>query len=121
MPARPAFIGRRLAFLTGEKPRYYSGVKDGIGRDILKDIQRRFLLRFDIDLPSDKEPSDEFLSSVDDSKPAPEYPLPDFDEASEELYEEQTKLWKARQKRLVRRKQVSRMEVLMKGEWLTFD
>jgi len=115
MPSKPAFEGKRLAFLSGEKDRYYAAVKNMIGPDVVKDIQRKFLLRFNIDLPSTEEPSDEFLESIDDSKPAPEYPVPDPDSMSEEEYENKNKTWKARQKRVQAKKRVSHMEVIDKA------
>jgi len=112
MPSKSAFEGKRLAFLSGEKKRYYGAIKNMIGQDIVKDIQQKYLLRFNIDLPSTEEPSDEFLETIDDSKPAPEYPVPDPEALSEAEYEKENAKWKGRQKRVKAKKRVSHMEVI---------
>jgi hypothetical protein len=111
MPSKPAFEGKVLEYMNMQKERYFVAIKNGMDADVLMDIQRGFLLRFDIDKPLSQEPSDEFLRSVNDSLPAPEIQPPDETKLSSQEYEGRKKEWKERQGRISKRKHVSVMEV----------
>ncbi|KDR83153.1 hypothetical protein GALMADRAFT_134648 [Galerina marginata CBS 339.88] len=81
-----AFRGLRKEFMMNEKANYSEGVTGGYAADALALIFKRYFLRFPVELPHDQEPTAEFLASVDDSAPVPEYEEPDADTLSPEDY-----------------------------------
>ncbi|PPR02921.1 hypothetical protein CVT26_009776 [Gymnopilus dilepis] len=74
---RVVFAGLRKDFLTAQLEDYEKALTDGARDDFVNDVLRRFLKRFPLDLPLDKEPSQEHLNAVDDSAPDEEPVLPE--------------------------------------------
>lgn len=60
------FKGARYDFLTEQLPGYDAAVAGGTTREFLDVVYARYARRFPIDLPLDKDPSPEFLESVND-------------------------------------------------------
>lgn len=102
-----AFQGLRKAFLIAEKPKYAEGVAGGFAADALALIQRRYFKRFPVDFPHDKEPSADFLASVDDEEPEPEPQVPDKYSTSPQVYHEAIANLEKRRKLIEFRKAVS--------------
>ena len=74
---RVVFAGLRKDFLTAQLEDYEKALTDGARDDFVNDVLRRFLKRFPLDLPLDKEPSQEHLNAVNDSAPDEEPVLPE--------------------------------------------
>ena len=76
---RIVFVGLRKEFLEQQLDNYHKATTEGTRDDFVNDVCRRFLKRFPLDLPLDKEPTQAYLATVDDSKPDPEieHPVPD--------------------------------------------
>lgn len=108
MPARGAFLGKRLEFLIERVPRYINAVKDGIARDTGMEIMREYFMMFDLDDSID--PSEEHISAVDFSTPSAviEVPEPE-DYAGIAEFEAAMEVWEDKQHRIVAKQAVSRL------------
>ena len=71
-----AFKGLRKEFLDSQKELYASAVRDNHVADTVADIQRRYFKRFPVTLSHMQEPTEEFLATVDDNAPDPEFAPP---------------------------------------------
>lgn len=107
------FHGRRKEFLLGERAAYAEAVQCGSAVDAIGDIWRRFFKRFPIDMPDDKEPTDEELAAVDDEAADPEAIEPDPEKMSRKKYKKALKAAEARRKRLSFKKAVSDLVTLL--------
>lgn len=73
------FVGSRKIFLESQKDIYAAAVAGNHVIDTVADIQRRYFKRYPIDLPHNEEPSDTWISQVDDDAPDPEIEAPNMD------------------------------------------
>lgn len=102
-----AFSGSRKTFLLSQKEFYAEAVADGNVPEVIATIQRRYFLRYPIDIPHDVEPSEEHLATVDDDAAVPDPEGPNPDVMSLEEYEMALSEWMERQKLVLFRKAVS--------------
>ena len=79
-----AFQGSRKIFLQSQTAEYQAGVVGGYATNALAQIQRKYLKRFPIDLPHNKEPSPEWLAAVDEEAAGEEHEGPDLDALNED-------------------------------------
>lgn len=98
MPNPGSFPGSRGEFLKEQRERYAQAVVDGNINDVVTEIQRRYFKRYPINLPHEEEPSQEWLSQVDDDAPDPEITPPVVDgmspEAASKALQEHAELMK---------------------------
>lgn len=71
-----AFKGLRKEFLDSQKELYAAAVHGSHVPDTVADIQRRYFKRFPVTLSHTQEPTEEFLATVDDDAPDPEFGPP---------------------------------------------
>jgi len=102
------FAPRQKAWLLGEKDAYRNGVKSSMGKDVMRDITRRFFLYFPVAKPWDYQPTDEEMVLVDPDKPSPEYEVPGITESETvESYSERMNAFNEYSKTLIFRVGVS--------------
>ncbi|KAF9471459.1 hypothetical protein BDN70DRAFT_819959 [Pholiota conissans] len=106
-----AFSGSRKDFLAAQADLYEVAVTNNHVADTVADIQRRYFKRYPISLPHNKEPSAEWLSSVNDNAPENELLPPDSSqldgknlEDAEAAYNEQVKTLKFRKEQQISRR-----------------
>lgn len=102
-----AFSGSRKEFLISQKEFYAIAVHEDNAAEAISIIQRRYFLRYPVELPHDEEPSAEHLAAVDDDTAVPDPEGPDPDIMSLEDYEVALSKWVDRQKLVLFRKAVS--------------
>lgn len=102
-----AFSGSRKAFLHDQREAYAIAVTNGHVADTVADIQRRYFKRYPITLAHDQEPSDEWLSQVNDHAPDTELKAPDADEMSLEDWQVAAEQYDAQMRDIKSRKDVS--------------
>lgn len=120
MVNRGAFQGVRYRFLQDQKPLYAQAVLSNNTADITVDIQRRFFKRFPLEMDEVEEPSEEFLSAVDDNASDPEPPAPNEETLSPEAYELAIHTFQVRGELVTYRRKVSIL-VATNNSKLTFD
>ncbi|PPQ97109.1 hypothetical protein CVT26_001077 [Gymnopilus dilepis] len=104
---RIVFKGLRKTFLEEQLEGYQKSMTDGTKDDFVNDVIRRFLKRFPLELPLDKEPSQEHLAAVDDSQPDPEieHPVPEPGNGFQRQYEQECQKYDALLRLLETRKE----------------
>lgn len=101
------FRGKALVYLESCREKFAKGFDDGIVRDVATDIIRGFFMRFSPDTPLNEDPTDEFLATINDDRPAEEYPFPEVEGTSPEEFELQMNRWQTRQETIAYRTRVS--------------
>ncbi|KAF8160583.1 hypothetical protein BJ912DRAFT_865516, partial [Pholiota molesta] len=98
-----AFKGTRKEFLAAQSTLYANAVINNHVADTVSDIQRRYFKRYPITLAHDEEPSEDWLSQVDDNAPETDLDPPSAEgldeealEAAQKIYDDQIKLIKLR-------------------------
>ncbi|KAF9470434.1 hypothetical protein BDN70DRAFT_821384, partial [Pholiota conissans] len=64
-----SFKGSRKTFLLTQADIYAEALVNNHVADMVSDIQRRYFKRYPITLPHEEEPSEQWLSQVDDNAP----------------------------------------------------
>ncbi|KAF8201854.1 hypothetical protein BJ912DRAFT_843261, partial [Pholiota molesta] len=105
-----AFKGTRKEFLAAQSTLYANAVINNHVADTVSDIQRRYFKRYPITLAHDEEPSEDWLSQVDDNAPETDLDPPSAEgldeealEAAQKIYDDQIKLIKLRKEQISRR------------------
>lgn len=71
-----SFPGARGKFIKAQTKLYADAVKDNHIADTVADIQRRYFKRFPVTMADNEEPSEEWLSKVNDDTPDEEVLCP---------------------------------------------
>lgn len=103
-----SFTGKRREFLDSQKELYATAVRDKDVADTVADIQRRYFKRFPLTLAHNKDPTQEFLDSVDDDAPDTEliHPGPKAAGVDDEAYTRTLRVYELQKTELKVRKDV---------------
>lgn len=100
------FTGRRKEFLDSQQALYAAAVKGKHISDTVADIQRRYFKRFPITLSHTEEPTEEFLSAVDDNAPDAELLPPQTEGLNPDACARAVRVYEFQQRELKMRKEV---------------
>lgn len=108
------FIGLRKEFLDSQKDLYAAAVQGKHVTDTVADIQRRYFKRFPITLSHSKEPTKEFLDTVDDDAPDAELKPPELDGLDDNARARAVRVHELRIAELKMRKDVGDCDIIRK-------
>jgi len=107
-----SFGKAQYAFLAKETDGFGRAVRDGVARDSLKDIARRYFMYFPVEKDEMYQPTEEEMAAVnvDLAIPEIEIPEPQADESVDD-YKARMAVYQTYQKALIYRREVSNITV----------